>query len=152
MDLSSEIKKLEEKLAGLRKETYENLSPWQKVQLARHPQRPYTLDYIEKMCTDFVELHGDRAFKDDLAIVGGFAALDSEKVMIIGTQKGRDVKSNVARNFGADSVGHQRIENALNWDKWRDDLFAALANYADDRRAWDRVLAAAVQQGQRRPL
>jgi len=79
---------------------YSNLTRWQRVQLARHPERPYTLDYISMMTTDFIELHGDRAFRDDKAIVGGFARLDTEPVMIIGTQKGRDTKSNLYRNFG----------------------------------------------------
>src|SRR3989338_5735169 len=92
VDLSSEIKKLEERLIGLRKETYENLTPWQKVQLARHPQRPYTLDYIEMMMTDFLELHGDRLYGDDPAMVGGLAKIEGKKIMVIGHQKGRDTK------------------------------------------------------------
>jgi acetyl-CoA carboxylase carboxyl transferase subunit alpha len=100
IDVSAELAELKKKINETQKQIFSSLSPWDEVQLARHPQRPYTLDYIEKMCVDFVELHGDRHFKDDLAIVGGFATLDSEKVMIIGTQKGRDVKSNVERNFG----------------------------------------------------
>lgn len=79
---------------------YANLTPWQRVQLARHPERPYPLDYIGHMCSDFTELHGDRYFRDDQAVVGGFARLGKRKVMIIGTQKGRDMKSNVQRNFG----------------------------------------------------
>jgi len=100
IDVSAELADLKKKINETQKRIFSNLTPWDEVQLARHPQRPYTLDYIEKMCVDFVELHGDRMFKDDLAIVGGFALLESEKVMIIGTQKGRDVKSNVERNFG----------------------------------------------------
>ncbi len=100
IDLSSEIKKLEEKLEHLKKDTYLNLSAWQKVQLARHPKRPYTLDYIGMIMSDFVELHGDRLFSDDKAMICGMAKLDKKKVMVIGHQKGRDTKENLKRNFG----------------------------------------------------
>jgi len=100
IDLSSEVKKLEDKLEHLRKDTYSNLTPWQRVQLARHPQRPYTLDYISFLMTDFIELHGDRLFSDDKAIVCGLAKLDKQKIMVIGHQKGRDTKENLKRNFG----------------------------------------------------
>ncbi len=82
------------------REIYSNLSPWQQVQLARHPERPYTLEYIELLFKDFIELHGDRRFSDDKAVVGGFARFHDRKIMIIGTQKGRDMRSNVYRNFG----------------------------------------------------
>jgi len=100
LDLSDEIKTLEDKVNQLRKSVYEGLTRWQKVQLARHPDRPYTLDYINMMTTEFIELHGDRCFRDDKAIVGGFARIENEPVMIIGQQKGRDTKSNLYRNFG----------------------------------------------------
>ncbi len=100
IDLSSEVKKLEEKLEHLRKNTYSNLTPWQKVQLARHPQRPYTLDYINMLMTDFLQLHGDRLFGDDLALVCGLARLDKKKILVMGHQKGRDTKENLKRNFG----------------------------------------------------
>jgi len=100
IDLSSEIKKLDEKLSKLKKETYVNLSAWQKVQLARHPLRPYTLDYISMIMSDFVELHGDRLFSDDKAMICGLARIDNIKVMVIGHQKGRDTKENLKRNFG----------------------------------------------------
>jgi len=100
LDIADEVKTLEEKVNQLRKSVYEGLTRWQKVQLARHPDRPYTLDYISMMTTDFIELHGDRSFRDDKAVVGGFAMLENEPVMIIGQQKGRDTKSNVYRNFG----------------------------------------------------
>jgi acetyl-CoA carboxylase carboxyl transferase subunit alpha len=100
IDLSSEAKKLEEKLESLKKDIYTKLTPWQRVQIARHPQRPYTLDYIGMMMTDFMELHGDRGFADDKAIVGGFAKLDGKKIMVMGHQKGRDIKENLKRNFG----------------------------------------------------
>jgi acetyl-CoA carboxylase carboxyl transferase subunit alpha len=100
LDIADEITTLEKKVDQLRKSIYSNLTRWQKVQLARHPDRPYTLDYIEGMTTDFVELHGDRLHGDDKAIVGGFAMLNGETVMILGHQKGRDTKSNLYRNFG----------------------------------------------------
>lgn len=101
LGMSGELKKLEAKLAQIKKEIYENLTPWQRVQLARHPKRPYTLDYIEMIMTDFIEIHGDRHFADDKAIAGGLAALNGEKIMVIGHQKGRDTKENLARNFGS---------------------------------------------------
>lgn len=100
VNISSEIKQLEEKLAHLKKETYDNLTAWQKVQIARHPQRPYTLDYIKMIATDFIELHGDRLFSDDKALIAGFAKIDNHKVMVMGHQKGRDTKENLKRNFG----------------------------------------------------
>jgi acetyl-CoA carboxylase carboxyl transferase subunit alpha len=100
INLASEVSRLEDKLEHLKKETYGNLTAWQKVQLARHPNRPYTLDYIGMLLTDFVELHGDRAFSDDKAMVTGLARLDGQKLAIIGHQKGRDTKENLRRNFG----------------------------------------------------
>jgi acetyl-CoA carboxylase carboxyl transferase subunit alpha len=100
LEFSDEIASLEKKLQRLRREVYSSLTRWQKVQIARHPKRPYTLDYVKHMCTDFVELHGDRSFADDKAIVGGFAHLDGQPVMIIGQQKGRDTKQKLRRNFG----------------------------------------------------
>lgn len=92
---------LESKLDTLKRHTYSNLAAWQRVQLARHPKRPYSLDYIGAAFSDFTELHGDRLFADDRAVVGGFAKLDGRKVMVIGTQKGRDTKENILRNFGS---------------------------------------------------
>lgn len=100
LDIKDEIDTLEEKVNLLKKNVYDNLTRWQRVQLARHSERPYTLDYIYLMTDNFVELHGDRYFKDDKSIVGGFATIDNEQVMIIGHQKGRDTKSNLERNFG----------------------------------------------------
>ncbi len=100
IELSGEIKSLQEKMEKMRHETFSNLTRWQKVQLARHPRRPYTLDYINLMTTDFLELHGDRNFADDKAIVGGFGRMDGKPVMIVGQQKGRDTKQNLYRNFG----------------------------------------------------
>jgi acetyl-CoA carboxylase carboxyl transferase subunit alpha len=99
-DIAQEIVKIEKRVNQLQQTVYAGLTRWQKVQLARHPDRPYTLDYIGAMTRDFVELHGDRAFRDDHAIVGGWARIDEKPVMIIGHQKGRDTKSNVYRNFG----------------------------------------------------
>jgi len=100
IDLSFEVKRLEEKLERLREDTYGNLTAWQRVQIARHPQRPYTQDYINMIMTDFIELHGDRSFSDDKAMVGGFAKIDQQKIIVIGHQKGRDTKENLRRNFG----------------------------------------------------
>ncbi len=100
IDASEEIAALKTKIEKMKKATYGALTPWQRVQLARHPNRPYTLDYIERICSDFLEFHGDRRFADDPAIVGGFAKIDGRPVMVIGTQKGRNTKENVLRNFG----------------------------------------------------
>jgi acetyl-CoA carboxylase carboxyl transferase subunit alpha len=100
IDLSSEIKQLTQRLAKLRREVFENLSAWQRVQIARHPQRPYTLDYINLIMEDFIELHGDRLFSEDKAIVCGMATIDKQKIVVIGHQKGRDTKANLERNFG----------------------------------------------------
>ncbi len=109
LDIKEEIEKLEEKVLVLKKSVFKNLTRWQRVQLARHPERPYTLDYIYLMTEDFVELHGDRLYGDDKAIIGGFAKIDGQKVMIIGHQKGRDTKSNVYRNFGmANPEGYRK--------------------------------------------
>ena len=100
VDVSKELAALERKLAELGGDIYKNLTPMQRVQVARHPKRPYTLDYVNTVFTDFVELHGDRLFRDDPAIVGGWARLDGMSVMVIGHQKGRDTKENLHRNFG----------------------------------------------------
>ncbi|MGM0521226.1 MAG: acetyl-CoA carboxylase carboxyl transferase subunit alpha [Pseudomonadota bacterium] len=100
VNLSDEIGRLEEKSRRLTESIFKDLTPWQVSQLSRHPQRPYTLDYLEHIFTDFDELHGDRRFADDAAIVGGVARLDDKPVMVIGHQKGRDVKEKVRRNFG----------------------------------------------------
>ncbi len=100
LDIEKEIIKIEDKVRRLKEDLYKDLTRWQRVQLARHPDRPYTLDYIYNLTDNFIELHGDRLFKDDKAIVGGFASIDEYKVMIVGHQKGRDTKSNLYRNFG----------------------------------------------------
>lgn len=101
IDLSIEIKTLEEKLVQIKKEIFENLTPWQRIQIARHPKRPFTLDYINMIMDNFVEFHGDRHFGDDPAMVCGFIKIDQEKALIIGHQKGKDTKENVYRNFGS---------------------------------------------------
>lgn len=100
LGIEKEIARIEIKVSQLKEELYKDLSRWQRVQLARHPDRPYTLDFIDLMTINFIELHGDRHYRDDKAIVGGFAQLNDYKVMMIGHQKGRDTKSNVYRNFG----------------------------------------------------
>lgn len=100
LELSHEIEALEIKLEKLSVEIYSSLSRWQRVQLARHPRRPCTLDYVSLMTTDFIELHGDRNFADDKAIVGGFAKIDGKPVLVVGQQKGRDTKQKLYRNFG----------------------------------------------------
>ena len=100
VDVSKAADELEEKIKALKRETFDNLTRWQRVQLSRHPQRPYTLDYIYEITSDFVELHGDRAVKDDKAMVGGLGSIDGESVMFIGQQKGRNTKERQHRNFG----------------------------------------------------
>lgn len=108
-NMSGAITMLEERIVETKKHLTANVTPWQKVQLSRHPDRPYTLKYIENMCTNFMELHGDRNVKDDKAMVGGFAQLDGETVMIIGQQKGANTKTRQLRNFGmANPEGYRK--------------------------------------------
>ena len=107
--LVKEIDKLAKKIKKLQKEIFQNLTPWQRVQLARHPDRPYTLDFIQHIATEFIELHGDRTFGDDKAIVGGFGKIDDKTVMFIGHQKGRTTKERQQRNFGmANPEGYRK--------------------------------------------
>ncbi|MGL4854602.1 MAG: acetyl-CoA carboxylase carboxyl transferase subunit alpha, partial [Lentisphaeria bacterium] len=101
VDMTDEIALLEAKLVQKKKEVADSLTPWQKVQLARHPERPYFGDYVARIATDFLELHGDRRYADDGAIRGGFATIGDHKVMLIGTQKGRNLDENKACNFGS---------------------------------------------------
>jgi len=101
IDLKGEVKRLQNKLDIVKKDVYGKLTPWQRVQIARHPRRPYTLDYIHLITHDFTELHGDRAFSDDKAMVGGLARIGKRKALFIGHQKGRDTKENLKRNFGS---------------------------------------------------
>jgi acetyl-CoA carboxylase carboxyl transferase subunit alpha len=100
IDMSAELAAIEAKIDQTRREIYSSLTPWQRVQVARHPKRPYALDYVAQLCTDFQELHGDRQFKDDQALIGGTAFFNGRAVMIIAQQKGRDTKENILRNFG----------------------------------------------------
>ena len=100
VDISEEIDRLDKKSLQLTKEVYSTLTPWQVTQIARHPQRPYTLDYINECFTDFEELHGDRSFADDQSIIGGLARFNGQACMVLGHQKGRDTKERTARNFG----------------------------------------------------
>ncbi|MEZ5004755.1 MAG: acetyl-CoA carboxylase carboxyltransferase subunit alpha [Chitinophagales bacterium] len=109
ISVSASVKQIKQKIKSKRKEIYAELSPWQKVQVARHPDRPYTLDYIKGICSEFEEFHGDRNFGDDHAIVGGLGKIDGQSVMIIGHQKGRDTKQRQFRNFGmANPEGYRK--------------------------------------------
>lgn len=109
LDLTASVKELEEKIFNTKKEIYSNLNGWQRVQISRHADRPYTLDYIEHVFTDFVEMHGDRNVKDDKAMVGGMARLGDQTVMVIGHQKGRNTKQRQFRNFGmANPEGYRK--------------------------------------------
>jgi acetyl-CoA carboxylase carboxyl transferase subunit alpha len=101
IDLSEQISTLEERAEKLKKRLYKNLTPWQKTQMARHPMRPYTLDYAQALFDEYIELHGDRCYGDDKSIVGGFAKLDGRPVVFIGHQKGRNTRENIERNFGS---------------------------------------------------
>ncbi|MFH1051912.1 MAG: acetyl-CoA carboxylase carboxyltransferase subunit alpha [bacterium] len=134
IDISSEIAVLENKVEELRVDIYKNLTRWQRVQIARHPQRPITLDYISNCFTDFIELHGDRNFRDDTAIIGGFANLGGKPVMIVGHQKGRDTKSNVYRNFGmANPEGYRK---ALRLFKIAEKFGRPIINFLDTPGAY----------------
>ncbi|RAV98131.1 acetyl-CoA carboxylase carboxyltransferase subunit alpha [Pseudochryseolinea flava] len=108
-EVQAAVKALERKILDLKKETFENLTGWQRVQLSRHPDRPYTLDYIYEITTDFIELHGDRTVSDDKAMVGGFGTIDGQTFMLIGQQKGRNTKQRQMRNFGmANPEGYRK--------------------------------------------
>ena len=100
IDISKEINALQDKVDGLIKDIYDNLSPWERVQLSRHPQRPHTMDYIDKVISDFHEVHGDRRFSDDPSMVAGFGYLEGQKVAVIGIEKGRKTQDKILRNFG----------------------------------------------------
>lgn len=109
VDVNEAVKTLEKKIKKLKKDTFDNLTRWQRVQLSRHPERPYTLDYIYEITDEFIEIHGDRTVKDDKAMVGGFASLGGQTVMIIGQQKGRNTKQRQMRNFGmANPEGYRK--------------------------------------------
>ena len=109
VDVSDAVKTLEDKISSLKKETFDNLTRWQRVQLSRHADRPYTLDYIYAITNDFIELHGDRQVRDDKAMVGGFATIDKQTFMLVGQQKGRNTKQRQMRNFGmANPEGYRK--------------------------------------------
>ncbi|HNX91207.1 MAG TPA: acetyl-CoA carboxylase carboxyltransferase subunit alpha [Candidatus Omnitrophota bacterium] len=115
IDLSDEITKLTGRLEHLRKNIFDNLTPWQKVQLARHPNRPYTLDYVSMIMEGFMEIHGDRHFGDDRALITGIARFEGQSVMVMGHQKGRDTKENLMRNFGcAHPEGYRKAMRLMN--------------------------------------
>src|SRR6059058_3688741 len=134
LDVDDEIVPLQKKLADLREEIYKNLTPWQRVQVARNSKRPFTLDYIQLAFTDFIELHGDRAFREDAAIVGGWARLDGETVMIIGQQRGRDTKEILKRNFGMPHPEGYR--KALRLMKLAEKFHVPVLTFIDTPGAW----------------
>ncbi len=134
LHVSDEIAPLERKLTELRSEIYRNLTPFQRVQVARSSRRPFTLDYIRLALTDFIELHGDRAFRDDAAIIGGWARLDGETVMVIGHQRGRDAKENLHRNFGMPHPEGYR--KALRLMKMAEKFHVPVITFIDTQGAW----------------
>lgn len=137
IDLSKEIRGIELKIAETKKSIYSNLTPWQRVQLARHPQRPYSLDYIERIFTGFQELHGDRAFRDDRAIIGGTAFLDGTSVMIIAQQKGRTTRDKLRHNFG--SPYPEGYRKALRLMKMADKFGLPIITFVDTQGAYPGV-------------
>ncbi len=134
LDVSGEIAPLQQKLVTLREEIYRGLTPWQRVQVARSPKRPFTLDYIPLVFTDFIELHGDRLFREDPAIVGGWARLDDETVMVIGHQRGRDIKEIVRRNYGMPHPEGYR--KALRLMKLAEKFHSPVITLIDTMGAW----------------
>jgi acetyl-CoA carboxylase carboxyl transferase subunit alpha len=134
LDVTEEIEPLEKKLSELRGEIYRNLSPWQRVQVARKAQRPFTLDYLQYVFTDFIELHGDRLFREDPAIVSGWARLDGETVMVIGHQRGRDTKEILRRNFGMPHPEGYR--KALRLMRLAQKFRAPVVTFIDTMGAW----------------
>jgi acetyl-CoA carboxylase carboxyl transferase subunit alpha len=134
LDVTDEIEPLERKLSDLRGEIYRNLTPWQRVQVARKAQRPFTLDYLQLVFTDFIELHGDRLFREDPAIVSGWARLDGETVMVIGHQRGRDTKEILRRNFGMPHPEGYR--KALRLMRLAQKFRAPVITFIDTMGAW----------------
>jgi acetyl-CoA carboxylase carboxyl transferase subunit alpha len=137
VDLAHEILLIEKKIEAMQRDIYSGLTAWQKVQIARHPKRPYALDYVEAMCTDFQELHGDRQFQDDRALVGGTAFFDNRAVMIIAQQKGRDTKEKISRNFGMPNPEGYR--KALRLMKMADKFGLPLLTFIDTPGAFPGV-------------
>jgi len=118
VDISEEIDRLAKKSQQLTKDIYAKLTPWQVSQIARHPQRPYTMDYVNAIFTDFHELHGDRTFADDQSIVGGLARFNGQSCMVIGHQKGRDTKERAMRNFGMPKPeGYRKAMRLMTWPR-----------------------------------
>src|SRR5438552_3076009 len=134
MSVAEAIEPLERKLEDLREEVYKNLTPFQRVQVARNPKRPFTADYIKLACTDFIELHGDRAFRDDAAIIGGWARLDDDTIMVIGHQRGRDTKEQLKRNFGMPHPEGYR--KALRLMKLAEKFHVPVITFIDTQGAW----------------
>lgn len=146
VDVSKDIKSLESKIELLKKETFANLTRWQRVQLSRHPERPYTLDYIYGISDDFIELHGDRQVKDDKAMVGGFGTLDGRSVMFIGQQKGRNTKQRQERNFGmANPEGYRK---ALRLMKMAEKFGKPIVTFIDTPGAFPGIEAEERGQGE----
>lgn len=146
IDLEEEILKLQKKSDQLLIEIYSRLTPWQKVQISRHPNRPYTLDYLEAMFANFTEMHGDRAFADDPAIVGGMSWLDSAPVMVIGHQKGRTTKERVYRNFGQPNPEGYR--KALRLMRFAEKFNKPLITFIDTQGAYPGIGAEERGQGE----
>ena len=134
MNVSAEIEPLERKLGELREEIYHNLTPWQRVQVARNSRRPFTSELIDLIFTDFIELHGDRAFRDDPAIIGGWARLDGETIMVMGQQRGRDTKELLKRNFGMPHPEGYR--KALRLMKLAEKFHVPVLTFIDTMGAW----------------
>lgn len=146
IDLSLEVEKLEKEREELYKEAQKSMSDWDRVGIARHPERPYTLDYIDNMTIDFIELHGDRLCKDDPAIVGGLCKIDGKKVMIIGNQKGRSIEENIHRNFGmASPEGYRK---ALRLFKMAERFSIPIVNLIDTPGAYPGIEAEEHGQGE----
>jgi acetyl-CoA carboxylase carboxyl transferase subunit alpha len=139
VSFEEEIQLIEKKLVETRRHIFTNLNAWQRVQLARHPKRPYTLDYISHAFTDFQELHGDRLFADDRAMVGGFAKLGEHHVVVIGTQKGRDTKENILRNFG--SAHPEGYRKALRLMRLADKFSLPIITFIDTSGAYPGIAA-----------
>ncbi|NET42445.1 acetyl-CoA carboxylase carboxyltransferase subunit alpha [Okeania sp. SIO2B3] len=146
VDVSEQISQLEAKATQLRQEIFNGLSPVQRLQLARHPRRPSTLDYIQAICDEWIELHGDRGGSDDPAIVGGLARIDGKPMIIIGHQKGRDTKDNVARNFGMASAGGYR--KAMRLMEHGNSFGMPILTFIDTPGAWPGVEAEKLGQGE----
>lgn len=134
ISLEAEIQQIEKKLEETRKTIFSDLTPWQRVQLARHPRRPYSLDYFAHTFSEFTELHGDRLFSDDHALVGGFARLGEQKVLVLGTQKGRETKENIKRNFG--SAHPEGYRKALRLMKMADKFGLPIVSLIDTAGAY----------------